>query len=74
MRSRARALEQQGEDRRLGRRVEARRRLIGDQQRWLASQGDREHHALTHAAGEFAGISVGRAAPRPGCAPRSAHR
>src|SRR5271170_390176 len=56
--SRAGALQQQSQDRGLRRRIEACRRLVGDQQQWLASQGDGEHHALTHAAGKFERVGV----------------
>ena len=49
---------QQLEDLRLHRDVERGRRLVGDQQRRVAEQRDRDHHALAHAARELVGVEV----------------
>jgi hypothetical protein len=49
---------EQLQDLRLDRDVERGRRLVGDQQFWLAGQGHRDHHALAHAAGEAMWIFV----------------
>jgi hypothetical protein len=42
----------------LDRDVERGRRLVRDQQPWSAGQGNRDHHALAHPAGELVGIGV----------------
>ena len=52
------------EDLRLNRHIERRGRLIGDQQRGLAHQRERDQHALPHAAGKLMGpgvVALGRA-------------
>ena len=60
------------EDLRLHGHVERRRRLVGEQQRRPAGQGDGDHHALAHAAGQLVRVLV-EAALRPrGCARRAA--
>ena len=55
-------LAQQVEDLRLDRDVERRRRLVGDDERRLAGERDRDHHALAHAAGQL--MRVVARAPR----------
>ena len=45
-------------DLRLDRNVERGRRLIGDHQRRLGAERERDHDALAHAAGEFVRIAV----------------
>ena len=50
--------EDEVEDRGLGGGVEAGGRLVGDEQRRIAGKRDGDHHALAHAAGQFAGIGV----------------
>jgi hypothetical protein len=45
-------LVEQVEHLRLHRHVERRRRLVGDQERGVAGEGERDHHALPHPAGE----------------------
>jgi hypothetical protein len=40
--------------------VERRRRLIGNQQAWIAGQRDGDHHPLLHAAGKLEGILARR--------------
>ena len=47
------------EDLRLDRDVERRRRLVGDQERRVARERHRDHHALAHAARELVRIVVG---------------
>ncbi len=49
---------QQVEDFGLDRDVERRRRLVGDDERRLAGEGDRDHHALPHAARQLVRIVV----------------
>ena len=49
---------QQRDDLRLHRDVERRRRLVGDDELRLGAQGQRDHHALAHAAGELVRIAV----------------
>ena len=44
------------EDLRLDGDVECGRRLVGDQKIRLVGDCEREHHALTHAAGELVGV------------------
>ena len=46
------------EDLGLGGDIERRRRLVGDQELWLADEGHGGHGALTHAATELEGIAV----------------
>ena len=53
---------EQIEDLRLDRHVERRRGLVGDQELRLAREGDRDHRALPHAAGELVRVV---AEPRP---------
>ena len=59
------------QDLRLDGGVEGGRRLVGDQQRRAAGDGERDHHALAHAARELVGVGVEPAAPAPGCRPAS---
>jgi hypothetical protein len=47
---------QQVEDLCLDGDVKCRRRLVGDQQAWIACQRDGDHHPLLHAAGKLEGI------------------
>jgi hypothetical protein len=49
-------LAEQGHDLRLHRHVERGGRLVGDDQRGPAGQGDRDHHALAHSSGDLVGI------------------
>ena len=49
---------EQLEDLRLDRHVERGRRLVGDEQRGLAGERHRDHHALPHAAGELVRVGV----------------
>jgi hypothetical protein len=51
-------LRKEVEDARLGGDVEGSGRLVSDEQRGLVGQGDRDHHALAHAARELEGIGV----------------
>ena len=53
------SVREQLEDLRLDRHVERGRRLVGDQQRGLAGERHRDHHALAHAARELVRILVG---------------
>ena len=46
------------EDLRLDRHVERRRRLVGDQERRVARERHRDHHALAHPAGELVRVVV----------------
>ena len=62
------------EDLRLDRHVERGRRLVGDQQRRVARERHRDHHALPHAARELVRVVVDRGAPGSGCRPRRAAR
>ena len=48
----------QRQDLRLDRHVEGRRRLVGDQQRRVARERHRDHHALPHAARELVRVVV----------------
>ena len=49
---------EQLDDLRLDRHVERRGRLVGDQQLGLGAQGQRQHHALAHAARELVRVAV----------------
>ena len=49
------------EDLRLDRDVECRRRLVGDQERRVARERHRDHHALAHPAGELVRKVIGAA-------------
>jgi hypothetical protein len=49
----AAALLDQTQDLRLGRHVERRRRLVGDEELGAGRDRDRDHHALAHAAREL---------------------
>jgi hypothetical protein len=51
-------VQQEIHDLSLGRDVERGRRLVGDQQRGLAGQGDGDDHALAHATGELVRVFV----------------
>ena len=57
--ARRRVVEHEVEDGGLGGGVEAGGRLVGDEQRRIAGERDGDHHALAHAAGEFARIGAG---------------
>ncbi len=52
---------QQLQDLRLDRDVERGRRLVRDEQRRLAGERHRDHHALAHAARQLVGILLGGA-------------
>ena len=67
-------LAQQVEHLRLDGDVERRRRLVGDDQRRLAGERDRDHHALAHAAGELMRIVADAPRRRRGSGPRRAAR
>ena len=54
----ARQVLQDRDDLRLHRNVERGRRLVGDDQRGLGAERERDHDALAHAAGEFMRIAV----------------
>ncbi len=61
--------QKQVEDLRLGRDVERRGGLVGDQKLGPAHQRHRDHHALAHAAGQLVRIGVRAIARAPGCRP-----
>ncbi len=54
----ARQLPHQLQDLRLDRDVERRRRLVGDDELWIAREADGDHHALAHAARKLVRILV----------------
>lgn len=49
---------QQPQDLGLDRDIERGRRFVGDEQRGIVRQGDRDHHTLAHTAGELVRILV----------------